>query len=589
MATSATSSSTGSSSLAISGLASGFDWQSLVSQLVQVERAPETQLQNQQSLLLQQNNALGSIKTELSVLQNAVTVLKDPSFFDSRTAASSDATLASATAAAGTAVGTYSLNFSQLATAAALQGAAGAGAALSATNNVSGLALSTAGFATAVTAGTFTVNGKQVTVAASDTLQGVFDKISTATGGTVTAGYSATGTNADKITLSSTSEIVLGSATDTSNFLQAAKLGNNGTGTVSSSAKLGAVKTTGALNQANFATAISDGGTGAGAFLINGVTINFSTTGDTVASMISRINDSTAGVVANYDSTNNRFTLTNKSTGDVGISVQDVTGNFLAATGLAGSTLVHGKNLLYTVNGGPQLSSQTNTIADTTSGIAGLSVTALAKGVVNVTVGSDTTKIKTAITNLVTEYNKVQSLINTETASTTDATGKVTAGLLAGDQDIESLNATLRNLMTGAVSSTSGSGVRLESLGFASNGTNDALSTTDLSGLDSALAANLSGLKDLFTNSTNGLAVKLNSSLNNTIGENGSLVTHQTNLTKASTDIDTQISNMEKQVLVYQQSLTDEFVAMETAQAKINQQLQFLTQSFSSTSSSSSK
>ena len=586
MSTTATSSS---SSLAISGLASGFDWQSLVSQLVQVERAPETQLQNQQSLLLQQNNALGSIKTELSVLQNAVTVLKDPSFFDSRTAASSDATLASATAAAGTAVGTYSLNFSQLATAAALQGAAGAGAALSATNNVSGLALSTAGFATAVTAGTFTVNGKQVTVAASDTLQGVFDKISTATGGTVTAGYSATGTNADKITLSSSSEIVLGSATDTSNFLQAAKLGNNGTGTVSSSAKLGAVKTTGALNQANFATAISDGGTGAGAFLINGVTINFSASADSVANVISRINDSTAGVVANYDPTNNRFTLTNKSTGDVGISVQDVTGNFLAATGLAGSTLVHGKNLLYTVNGGPQLSSQTNTIADTTSGIAGLSVTALAKGVVNVTVGSDTTKIKTAITNLVTEYNKVQSLINTETASTTDATGKVTAGLLAGDQDIESLNATLRNLMTGAVSSTSGSGVRLESLGFASNGTNDALSTADLSGLDSALAANLSGLKDLFTNSTNGLAVKLNSSLNNTIGENGSLVTHQTNLTKASTDIDTQISNMEKQVLVYQQSLTDEFVAMETAQAKINQQLQFLTQSFSSTSSSSSK
>lgn len=68
-------SATGTSSLAISGLASGFDWQSLVSQLVEVERAPETRLQNQQTTLQQQNNALTSIKTELSVLQNAVTVL----------------------------------------------------------------------------------------------------------------------------------------------------------------------------------------------------------------------------------------------------------------------------------------------------------------------------------------------------------------------------------------------------------------------------------------------------------------------------------------------------------------------------------
>ena len=351
-------------------MASGFDWQSLVSQLAQVERAPQTRLQAQQYLLQQQNNALSSIKTELSVLQNAVTVLKDPSFFDSRTAASSDATLASASAAAGTAQGTYSFNVTQLATAAALQGTTGVGAALNPSNDVSALTLSSAGFATAVTAGTFTVNGKQITVATSDTLQGVFDKISAATGTAVTASYSATGTNADKITLSSVSEIVLGTATDTSNFLQVAKLSNTGTGTVTSAGSLGAVKTTGALSQANFATPISDGGSGAGAFLINGVTINFNAASDSVATVVSRINDSTAGVVANYDPTNNRFTLTNKGSGDVGISVQNVTGNFLTATGLAASTLVHGKNLLYTVNGGPQLSSQSNSIPNGSSGIS---------------------------------------------------------------------------------------------------------------------------------------------------------------------------------------------------------------------------
>ena len=47
--------------------------------------------------------------------------------------------------------------------------------------------------------------------------------------------------------------------------------------------------------------------------------------------------------------------LTNNTTGDVGISAQDVTGNFLAATGLAGGTLQSGQNLLYTLADGTQL------------------------------------------------------------------------------------------------------------------------------------------------------------------------------------------------------------------------------------------
>src|ERR1035438_9952702 len=122
MSSVSSSSSTSSSSVALSGLASGFDWQSLVTQLVAVERSPETQLQDQQGVLGQQNIALGSIKTDLGVLQNAVTVLQSPSFFDSRTATPSDATLASASADAGTAVGTYSFDVTQLASAAVWKG-----------------------------------------------------------------------------------------------------------------------------------------------------------------------------------------------------------------------------------------------------------------------------------------------------------------------------------------------------------------------------------------------------------------------------------------------------------------------------------
>jgi hypothetical protein len=41
---------------------------------------------------------------------------------------------------------------------------------------------------------------------------------------------------------------------------------------------------------------------------------------------------------------------------------------------------------------------------------------------------------------------------------------------------------------------------------------------------------------------------------------------------------------MEEQILIYQQQLTDSFVAMEVAQSGINQQLAYLTKTFSSSS-----
>ena len=42
--------------LSVSGLASGFDWKSLVSQLADVERAPQAQLRREQSAIAQKGN-----------------------------------------------------------------------------------------------------------------------------------------------------------------------------------------------------------------------------------------------------------------------------------------------------------------------------------------------------------------------------------------------------------------------------------------------------------------------------------------------------------------------------------------------------
>ncbi|MFO1511609.1 MAG: flagellar filament capping protein FliD [Verrucomicrobiota bacterium] len=303
--------------------------------------------------------------------------------------------------------------------------------------------------------------------------------------------------------------------------------------------------------------------------------------------MLKRINDSAAGVTASYDTVNDRFVLSNKSTGDLGVALEDVTGNFLAASGLSGGTLARGQNLLYSVDGGGQLTSQSNTISEASSGIAGLSVTALAKGTTTVTVSSDTAKIKTAVNDFITEYNKVQSIIDTQTASSTDSKGKVTAGIQAGEGDADEIATKLRRMVTSQVAGLSGALKQMADLGIVSNGTDNTLKLDDETKLDAALANNLVTVKSIFADTTNGLATQLNAYLDKTIGDNGTLITRQSNITKQSSEIDTQIADLERVVQADIERMTQSFIAMETAQSQINQQLAYLQKQFGSSSTSS--
>ena len=176
--------------LGLSGLASGFDWKSFVSQIAQASRTPEQRLYAEQTTIQQRNNAFGSIKTQLGILQSRITALNEASLYDSRAAATSDSAIATASVSAGAPLGTFVFNVTSRATAARLNGAANIGQAISPTGDLSALTLGNAGFSTAATAGVFTVNGKQVTVATTDTMAQVFAKISTATSGDVTAAKS---------------------------------------------------------------------------------------------------------------------------------------------------------------------------------------------------------------------------------------------------------------------------------------------------------------------------------------------------------------------------------------------------------------
>jgi flagellar hook-associated protein 2 len=539
----------------------------------------------------QKKAAYQTIGTDLTTLNSDVTTLTNPGFFNSRTTSVSNSSVANATAAAGTPLGNYTFKVTTLASDSVQVGATASGP-LNSTSDVSSLVLANAGFANPVSAGTFTVNGQTITIATSDTLQSVFDQISTATGGAVTASYDATpgDPNYDEITLSNsdpsnTTPITLGSDTDTSNFLQSAELYNNGTNTVTSAAPLGGVNLSDSLGEANLATPITGDGSGNGEFTINGVPITFNTSTSTVTDVLQEINDSAAGVTATYDSLGNRFELTDTSPGNVGISLNDVTGNFLAATGLSGGTLQAGNNLEYSINGGGQLTSASNTIDAGSSGLTGLSVTAVGEGTTTISVNSDTSTISSAINSFVTDYNAVQNYISSQTATTTSSSGTVTPGLLTGDMDVEGIMTNLRQLVDASPGTTSGV-LNLNELGIESNGNDNTLSISDPTTLSNALANNLTAVQNLFTNPTNGLATTLGSYIANTNSLTGTLASDENNMTTEIATLTTSISTLQTKISNDQTSLDQQFTDMETAINSINAEKEYLNDYFNSSGAS---
>ena len=82
--------------LNLSGLASGFDWKSMVDQLTDLERLPQKRLLVQQSGIFEKKSTYSTLTTELNVLKGRLESLATGDLFDQRTVGNSDDTVATA-------------------------------------------------------------------------------------------------------------------------------------------------------------------------------------------------------------------------------------------------------------------------------------------------------------------------------------------------------------------------------------------------------------------------------------------------------------------------------------------------------------
>jgi flagellar hook-associated protein 2 len=145
--------------LALGGLASGIDTDSVITQLMAIERAPQARLKLKESVLEARRSALNDVATRLRSLQTAIKDLSAVgTWADTQSLDVSDATKLTAKRLSGAAPGGHTLNVTNLARAEQHSYTFSQGAA------------------------TLDVGGTPITIAAGDTGQDVADKINASPG-----------------------------------------------------------------------------------------------------------------------------------------------------------------------------------------------------------------------------------------------------------------------------------------------------------------------------------------------------------------------------------------------------------------------
>ena len=569
-------------SLQLSGLASGLDWKSLVDSLMQLERVPVNRLEAERTTQSRRLSALEGVRSRLQDLQSSITTLRTPALASGRsvTLASGNSSW-SATASAGASTGTRTIEVTSLATAARRESTRALGSPLSTSSDLSGVTVATLPTATAVTEGFFTINGQAIPVAGTDSLQQVLDRIGAATGGAVQAGYDPT---TDRVTLSSTSTLALGAANDTSNLLTALQLSHSSALTASSTTALGRVALQAPLASARIAEAVTAvDGAGAGSFQINGVTVTYNLNTDSLATILGRINATTAGVTADYDATTDRVRLRNNVTGDLGVHVSESSGGLMGALGLVSdSSLTRGTPARFTVDGGAERTSPSNTLDANSHGHAGLTLTVRSTGRETLTVGSDPAPLRSAIDSFIERYNGAQTFLEEQTKVTV-SDGKVTSAVLSGNREVQVWAQSLRSAAFAATDAPAGRLRRLEDLGIDFAAGKSVLTIKDPARLDAALRDRPAEVDALLRNATTGFATRLDTVLKATLGNGGSsgaLAAQTGQINRSTAGIADQISSLERRLAQRRSQLEASFIAMETAQSRLQQMQSQLTRAF---------
>jgi len=214
---------------------------------------------------------------------------------------------------------------------------------------------------------------------------------------------------------------------------------------------------------------------------------------------------------------------------------------------------------------GFERSSPTDSIGDMIQGVT-LTVTDAAPGTVKtLTVAADTSVLRTAAKSFVSAYN---ASINTIGSVTRYDAGTKVAAALNGDALMRGVNQDLRSQLGNAVSDLKALGITIEA-----NGT----LKLDDAAFDAGMAKDPAVARRLFT-SDDGLAAKLQASMERLLAGDGVLKSRDDNLTRRSKSIADQRTALDERMSQLEERYRAQFVALDELMTKMQSTSSYLAQ-----------
>jgi flagellar hook-associated protein 2 len=572
------------------GISSGLDTESIITSLMDVERLPLTRLKTQATTLGTRKTAYGTLGTALTNLLAKIQAFTITNAGSARTAVSSDPTRFTAVATSSAIPGQYRVSVDRLASATRATSTAAIGTAITDATSVG--TMSSLPLPGSVTAGSvgLAIDGQIVNVAVGDpgstSLETVIDGMAAAieskiqaTDPTATVSASIVD-NQLRFTIAGATadhDVLFGVSGDTSNALslfgaagQHVTAFGLGTTTISGSSRLGVTQASTLLDSAGLTGLAS---TATGLLTINGVGVAYDSTVDSLNTILTRINNSQAGVVASVDRANDRIVLTRRTAGAGAISIVDTSGSLGAALNLAPGTTnaqVIGQGAQVTVDG-RIVTADTNTITTAIDGVT-LNLMDLSATPSTLTVGVDSGAIKQALTDLVTSYNALADTLDTLTSNASGGTG----GALRNDTTVATLAMSIRSMIMTRIAGPTGSLASLGDLGVNSGAIGaKAGSTTRLSidadKLAAALAANPTRVAYLLS-SAGGIMDPLLTRIKTLTGTKGLIASGKTSIDAELRANSARQVQVQDRIDLKQAALERKFASLEAAMARLQGQ-----------------
>ncbi len=561
------------SDISFSGLSTGIDTASLIKALVEAKRQPIVQLQTQAEGFQSNLTRLNELAGKLSTLRTAATALAYTNTFASYGASSSDKDVVSAAASSSATEGNHTITVTQLAKAQTTRGDQ------TYTSSVSQLGLD----------GTLTLTpsggpATTVTLAATDTLEGLRDKIN----GSVVKAFGTIAFNAvpaDGATVTvdgKTYEFTSGTPTgsnikvDTTGLLD-----GNAAAAALAAAATGDGKGANTTMTANGASVLVTADTGGAA----GNTVKMAKTGDTGGGMtLSGANLAGGGTPSYAASIINAGTvsapsyslvLTARSTG----TASAFTSSFAGTGTLTFTTPQAAQDAVMSVDGISNITRPSNIVGDVLSGVTFTLVKdTAASGAISVTVSKDTASAKKPIEAFISAYNDLRSYIYKNTRY--DVNTK-TGGPLMGEGAVETISRGLSSVIINTVTGLTGSYTALSRVGITSDKSDGTLKLNSTQ-LEAAMNADFQGVARLFgrdlSSGINGVAYQIQSKIDGWMSSVDGVITIRKGGIQRNIDrINQQIDQKESAVTLYEASLKLKYSRLEQLVSSLKDQSGVLT------------